>query len=270
MTRQEFLDHHFQVHGQMSDVGDSPELKPHRYRQYHIFDCAFGAPRSVDGQRGLPNRNHAWFWRDDITELYFRDMAHLQSVFSSEHVRKVVGPDGLNFSDMGTSIPWIGREAQVHVANAEPGESDVVAFYFVSLNEGTGDNVDGLVAAFREEVETHAASQVLGLIANKAPSVLPQDATNDALLSFPLTDYFGGKTMPSYALYFKLTLKSAASATAVRKVQHAFEARAEVLGVDTSESIIAFAKEGLVLDINTPFDGARQPIMPELHHHASR
>ncbi|CAI7667536.1 unnamed protein product [Penicillium manginii] len=96
MTRKEFLIHHFQVHGKISD---SP-----KYIQIHLLDGAFG------GRPDALNANQPWFGRDDITELYYSDWAHLKSVFTSEHVKTQVGPDALNFSDMEAQLPMMACE----------------------------------------------------------------------------------------------------------------------------------------------------------------
>lgn len=72
-----------------------------KYIQTHFFDAAFGEkPNSVKG-----TGNYAWTGRVDMTELYFRDWAHLKACFGSQHVRTKVGPDGANFNDLETAIP---------------------------------------------------------------------------------------------------------------------------------------------------------------------
>lgn len=261
MTRKEFLAYHFQKHGRISDAAPDGQA-PHKYRQYHIFDCAFGErPAPADADNAPPNRNHAWFWRDDVTELYFRDPDHLKKVFSSDYVRSKVGPDGLNFSDMETSIPWFGREHRVDLSTAaarsNPPSGDLepdqrVALYFVSVLPGA--DTDLLAASFKKELERHAQDDARGLIVNTA---IPGSG------GFDPVQYFRGGDMPKYGVFFKVALQSTESAAAVRKAQLTFETQfAENL--NTSESIIAFAKEALVHGPNAPFDAERQPKMEDL------
>jgi hypothetical protein len=270
MTRKEYLDYHFQKHGKISDSPESLDDKPHKYRQYHIFDSAFGE-RPASETSHVPNRNHAWVGRDDATELYFRDMAHIQSVFSSEHVRTTVGPDGLNFSDLETAVAWIGHETPIPINSTVPAavtaKSDLdsntlVALYFISIRNADSELAKKLTAIFREEIEAHAADEALTLVVSLSPSVM--ESAEESLLGFDLTSYFGGSAMPKFPLYFKVTLKSKSSVAAIRKAQLAFETRAEALGLIPSDSIIAFAKQALVLDVGVPFDGDRQPRMDDL------
>lgn len=253
MTRKEFLDYHFQEHGKISDYGTLDE-KPLKYRQYHIFDSAFG-------ERAAVNKNQAWFWRDDVTELYFNNVTHLLDVFNSDHVTTVVEPDGNNFNDFETNIPWFGYESVVPInttaAAVYPVGDDLeengrhVALYFVS----SSSNSTNLTTAFREEIEAHAQSDARALVVG----------TSSVSSEFNLTAYFGGADMPKYSTIFTIALESAASTAAIRKAQTAFVARSPE--VNTSESFIVFAKMGLVLDydgVEIPFDGERQPHMNDL------
>lgn len=70
--------------------------------------------------------------------------------------------------------------------------------------------------------------------------------------------------MPKYSTIFTVSLTSAASIAAIRTAQKAFLARAPE--VNTSESFVVFAKQGLVLDAGRgiPFAAARQPRMADL------
>lgn len=270
MTRKEFLDYHFQEHGKLSDEPTSLDEKPTKYRQYHIFDAAFGGP-SVNASQ-TPNRNHNWVGRDDSAELYFRDMEHLLAVFSTDHVQTKVGPDALNFSDLDTSISWIGRETIVPINTTLPScpvtrasdlDSNVItALYFVSVENITSSLADTLTTSFKSEIEAHAENDACALVVNKAPAAM--EAPEESLKNFDLAAYFGGGSMPQYPLYFKVTLKDKSSTAAIRKAQIAFEAQAKNLGVDPTESIIAFSKQALVLDVDVPFDPARQPHLDDL------
>jgi hypothetical protein len=75
--------------------------------QTHIFDSAFG--NSSEG----PNANHPWVGRDDVTELYFRDVAHLGSTFSSAYVHDKIMGDGPKFAEAGPPTTVMAREKRV-------------------------------------------------------------------------------------------------------------------------------------------------------------
>ncbi|GMF13222.1 unnamed protein product [Phytophthora lilii] len=156
MTRKEFMDYHFQQHGKLSDSPESLDEKPQKYRQYHIFDSAFGE-RPASNTSQTPNRNYAW-----------------------------VGPDPLNFSDVEVAITWIGREMYVPinttlaapiVTDSDLDSKTLAGLYFVSVANVTSDVANQLTAFFREEVERHATNDVSVLIVNKSPDAMesPED-----------------------------------------------------------------------------------------------
>ncbi|RAH83062.1 hypothetical protein BO86DRAFT_408902 [Aspergillus japonicus CBS 114.51] len=80
-----------------------------------------------------------------------------------------------------------------------------------------------------------------------------------------LAAYFGGSSMPTFHLVYKILLRGRASVTAVRKAQKVlYESTQDEL--DQSKSFVVFGIEGLINDIgtNTRFDPRRQPKMLDL------
>ncbi|KAF1980315.1 hypothetical protein BU23DRAFT_495719 [Bimuria novae-zelandiae CBS 107.79] len=267
MTRKEFFDYHFRVHGSISDSPQNSNDKPHKYIQTHFFDAAFG--ERLGGVAGTGN--HAWVGRDDMTELYFRDWDHMKACFGSEHVRKTVGPDGPNFNDLETAIPLLAVEKPLSFSPSPasfsgPEEGNrTVAVLFIAVK--TQQSEEQLEQAFSptliEALEAHASDEVWGLLANVGvPST-----------QFDIRAYFGGKNMPEYPVTYKIYIKDSRSVTAVRKAQNAFM---ESMGdrIDASNTFIAFGKEGLLMDIGNGirFDKNRQPQLPDItapsHLHA--
>ncbi|CAO2649234.1 Nn.00g066190.m01.CDS01 [Neocucurbitaria sp. VM-36] len=254
MTRKEFLDYHFRVHGSKSDEPRNPDEKPHKYIQTHFFDAAFGErPDSVGG-----TGNHPWVGRDDMTELYFRDWDHLKTCFSSEHVRNTVGPDGLNFNDLETAIPLLAVEKRLHFntsisSSSAPKEgSGTVAVLFLAVKTPEpGEQLEKVFSpALIDALEGHATNEVWGLVANVGvPST-----------QFDIRAYFGGKNMPEYPVSYKIYMKDDNSVTAVRKAQNAFMESIRDR-IDASNTFITFGKEGLVLDVEKgiKFDKNQQP-----------
>ena len=221
---------------------------PHAFSKYiqtHIFDAAF-PPRTV----GPPNANHAWSHRDDVTELYYRDAAHLKSVFSSEYVRTTVGPDGKNFNDFETSINVMATEKTISIATpltiqmsdiaVETGSATVAMLFLASMEETTsGRQMEREVTPILvSALEAHAPNDAWGLIASTG---LDSD--------FDLRKYFGGADMPVYALVYKVLLKSTASVSAFRIAQGDFYSKATG-AFDQSHSFVVFGKEGTILDVS--------------------
>ncbi|KAJ4356860.1 uncharacterized protein N0V89_004897 [Didymosphaeria variabile] len=244
LTRKEFFDHHFQIHGAISDKPNSPNEKPHKYIQVHFFDTAFGErPGGV-----LGTSNHPWTGRDDMTELYFRNWDHIKACFGSDHVHHVVGPDGLNFNDLETAIPLMAEEKPLKFngslsgASVKAEGSRTVAVLYLAVPVSAQDREERLERIFSPALTkallTHASNEVYGLLANIS---IPSE-------QFDIRAYFGGKNMPEYPVTYKIFIKDAGSVSAVRKAQKAF---IESVGekVDDSNTFIAFGVEGMVLDV---------------------
>lgn len=116
-----------------------------------------------------------------------------------------------------------------------------VAMLWLSAANGTGNGaeLEGLLSSkLTSALETHAAGEVWGLLANIG--IQPD--------GFDVTSYFGGSKTPNYAVVYKIFLKDRASATAVRKAQAAFYGATKE-HLNLHESFIVFGVEGLIMDI---------------------
>ncbi|KAF1925603.1 uncharacterized protein M421DRAFT_7858 [Didymella exigua CBS 183.55] len=254
LTRKEFFDYHFLVHGSISDEPTDVDQKPHKYIQTHFFDSAFGErPGSLRG-----TGNYPWTGRDGMTELYFRDWDHLKACFGSEFVRTKIGPDGANFNDLETAIPMMVLEKSLEFESNRPSSVlpdegyQTVAVLFVA--SGSKDSAEQLEHTFSpalvNALRKHAQDEVYGLQANIS---IPSS-------QFDIRAHFGGQNMPEYPVTYKIYMKDTASVTSVRNAQKAFiEGLSEQ--VDASNTFIAFGKEGLILDVGNEvkFDSSRQP-----------
>ncbi|EKG17707.1 Dimeric alpha-beta barrel [Macrophomina phaseolina MS6] len=263
MTRREFLDYHYQVHGAIADSPEDPSLKPHKYYQQHVFDSAFGARPN-----GPLNANHHWTGRDDVTELWFKDLDHMLGNFRSEWVQKTVGPDGANFADLEMSINLMAlekplplsvglKEADVVVDDAA-GKHAITAMYWVALPGGEKNGAEAektLTPLLRNALEKSASDEVYKWLVNVGLT----------LEGFDPSAYFGGADLPKYALVYKIYMKDANSAIAVRNAQKAFQDEAGPVNVDIRASFIIFNKEVLVMDVaeGFRFDKTRQPVFKD-------
>lgn len=215
-----------------------------KYIQTQIFDSAYG-PRGEAGP--LLNANQTWCGRDDTTELFFRDWDHVTACFNSDHVKKVIAPDGFEFADFETAISLMAREKELQVSTrlaskptAQP-DYATVAMYFVSTpdNQRNGHAVEAQITPLLiTELEKHCQDEVWGIRANVA----------EVSEHFDLHAYFGGADLPPYAVVYKIYIKDEAYVPSIRKAQKDFEAAAKQQ-VDTCRSFIVFSKEALILDV---------------------
>ncbi|CAJ0546535.1 Ff.00g011620.m01.CDS01 [Fusarium sp. VM40] len=248
LTRQEFFDYHFQVHGKIS-TAPSPAETPSRYFQTHLEDAAY---HPQDSSLGL-NASPKWAFSDDITELYFQSIEHLDRVFKSPHVRERVGPDGLNFSDLGASLPVTVTETVVPFQGCDPIEeldsrlSSPVAMYFIA---GINGGIDDLVSGFTKCLQQFAATRVRTLISN-----VPVDLTWDP------NAYFGSDPgRPVFDLVFTIHLRDKEAIPTVREAQNSFE-QTFASQLNLENTWIAFGQRALIFDQDggIEFDPARQP-----------
>ena len=212
-----------------------------KYIQTHFFDTAFGErPGSIAG-----TGNHAWTGRDDMAELYFRDWDHLKACFESEHVRKTVGPDGANFNDLETAIHLMAIEKTLNFHTTikpsswlEEGYRTVAVLFLATTSKDTGGQLEQIFSpALINALHKDAAGDVYGVQANVG---IPSS-------QFDIRAYFGGTNMPEYPVTYKIYLKDGGSVAAVRKAQKVFM-KEMYDQIDTSNTFVAFGKEGLVLD----------------------
>ncbi|KAF5537536.1 Opine oxidase subunit B [Fusarium mexicanum] len=252
LTRQEFFDYHFQVHGKLSQ-GPSPDVTPSKYFQTHIQDAVYNHQEG----RGV-NANPWWGFSDDIVELYFQSEDHMKTCFSSQYAREHVGPDGVNFSDFVSALPVTVQERVIPLHESENAPSEdidtlsvsPVAMYYLTV---IGDNTDDLITGFANSLQKFAGSQVRALVAN-----IPVE------LGLNPDAYFGSNPdRPKFNLILSIQLHSKEGFAEVRKAQKEFEA-AYGAKINLPNSWIAFGQRGLVLDQdkNVQFDLSRQPKFP--------
>ncbi|KAG5751490.1 hypothetical protein H9Q70_005856 [Fusarium xylarioides] len=236
LTRQEFFDYHFQVHGRLSQ-GPSPEVTPSKYFQTHIQDAVYN---HQEGQ-GV-NANPWWAFSDDIVELYFQSEDHMKTSFGSQYVREHVGPDGVNFSDFASALPVTVQERHIplnefiHASSEDVDSLSVspVAMYYLTV---TGDDTEDIISGFVNSLQKFAGSQVRTLVANTPVE-----------LSLNPDAYFGSNpNRPKFNLIFAIHLRGQESVAEVRKAQKEFET-AYGAKINLPNSWIAFGQRGLVLN----------------------
>ncbi|KAF4335204.1 hypothetical protein FBEOM_10948 [Fusarium beomiforme] len=279
MTRKEFFDHRFRIHGSISDGIEDKDQKPLyvdspmartselKYVQTQVFDSAFGSRPG-----GPLNANQNWVGRDDTTELFFHDWGHVLQCFSSDYVKTTIAPDGPFFADFETSIILMAYEKAIPLQTAaavkRAGEGKdgldtgdaTVAMYFISTPDDMkdGKNLEQVITPrLVESVNTHCQDQVWGIICNIG-------AVSD---QFDLNTYFGGANMPQYALVYKIFLSGPEAVPQVRKAQTEFQKYVgEQSIIDLHKSFILFSQEALVMDVEKGirFSRDRQPVFTDL------
>ncbi|CAH0022523.1 unnamed protein product [Clonostachys rhizophaga] len=250
ITRQEFFNYHFQVHGRIS-VAPSPAETPSKYFQIHLEDAAYHSTGPSDSA----NANPSWAFSDDITELYFESTDHFSRVFQSLWVTEEVGPDAANFSDFGASLPVTVQEMAVPLNGDAPSVNDVslsgslVAMYFIA--KATDDiEANDLVSGFAGILQRFDPTQVRALVAN-----VPVD------LPFDPNSYFGSHSgRPRFDLVLAIHLRDKAGVSILRTAQKEFE-ETYVSHINLGSSWIAFGQRALVFDQDQDikFDPGRQP-----------
>lgn len=198
----------------------------------------------------VPNSNHAWMARDDVTELYFRDLDHVLANMASPYVHEKVAPDAPLFADFETATVLLAREHSVPLAgqSGEEGRGAAdkqspprdVALFFIAAPDGSPDGASlhaELMPLLTSALEEIASDAVCGLLVNIG-------FASDKL---DVTKYYGGKDMPRYAVVYKIVMQNAASVASLRKAQAVFAQRAAGL-FDDSVSYTLFGREALILD----------------------
>lgn len=175
-------------------------------------------------------------------------------------------PDALFFADLETSISMMAVEKEVPIQTAlskQGGErvgdgNGVVAMWFVSTadNDREGEALYGkLTPIVRSALEKNASNEVRGMQVN----------VGIVSSKFDLRAYFGGSSMPQYALVYKVFLKDAASVPAFRKAQKAIAEEGERL-FDESESFVVFGKQVLVMDVTEGIKVSLRDGLKEFEH----
>lgn len=230
------------------------QKKNRKYTQtHHPVSVFYPRPNA-----SIPNANQPWTGRDDTTELYFRDEAHLVSNFASNYTRDVVGPDALNFADVETAISLVARESLAWrrdgtegngTADGQGGEGDEgnkeggrdVALFFIASANGTADGAGlekDLTPLLVTQLEQEAGDVATELVVN----------VGFDLKSFDPVSYFGGLRL--HALVYKVVMdgEGLGAVAKVRAAQKGFFAKAGGR-IGLGDSFAVFGKEGTVLDL---------------------
>jgi hypothetical protein len=225
MTMQEYFPYVQNVHGGLTKA---MPLTVRRYVQDHVFDGGFGAT----GDAGY----HTVFHRDSVTELWFDSLESMGQTFGHPYVREKIGPDGVNFSDLGTALALLVREVEVQVPQPG-GHAPVKILYFLRkraelpLNEYFDRWAMADEAILRERPRTAAAIR-------RCVRCLQIPEGN------PLLVYFGGKDMPVYEGVASLWFEEAGALAAFRAYQEDLEERNRQTPFFTSsESFFLMARE---------------------------
>lgn len=220
------------------------------YHQTHFLDGAFPIPKA----KGPPNANYPFSFVDDMTELCFKDSSHLKDVMTSQYVKDVVGPDGMNFNDFSAANAMLATIERKVYGSSEATDAAVTADYFIC---GTGTLQNGTEAAKALTPLLIDAVQNMG--AEQVQQIYLTESLKDET---GIIKYFGAgdPSKPTYTLVYKLCLESQSSFQTVRKIQKAFEAAAGE-AIDAETSMILFGVRGLIFDQarGITFDAARQP-----------
>lgn len=259
LSREEYFEYHFKVHGALS-LGPTKDASPSKYFQTQFFDTVYHAANL--GQPGPPNFNHPWAFHDDSTELYFGSIGHLASCYGDEHVRTKVGPDGLNFSDLGAVIGHFCREYDVEglpghqspqsAAVPEEGLVTQVWVQGISDEEDGSKSLQSLEPLLIDAVQKFAAAEVTRVVANPT---MP-DTLN-------LLRYFGSPgDVPKYSGVFTVFFHNLTGIPSLRKAQRFFFEEADKKGLlRTKCSFVTFGQRALVFDLekDIPFEAQRRP-----------
>ncbi|KAL0930688.1 uncharacterized protein CTRU02_214763 [Colletotrichum truncatum] len=240
MTRREFFNYHFQVHGSLS-TGPSKDLAPKIYYQTHFFDSAYSNESAAQP---------TFSGHDDTTELYFNDISHVGAVFSSDHVKSVVGPDGRNFNDMAGAIALLSQEQTIYGKDAAS-NTGLVAKYHL---QGADSPEDG--SALAAELQ----DDILAAFAPTARTITWDVRKPDNL---GILQYFGSQDGPKLSLILSVYLKDEErSIEAFREAQEAFE-RKVGQKISKNVSFVCFGKRALIFDHvrGLDFDPSRQPVL---------
>ncbi|EME44909.1 hypothetical protein DOTSEDRAFT_169965 [Dothistroma septosporum NZE10] len=236
---QAFFDHHYRIHGKLSDDA-LPAEKPLAYYQTHFFDSIYANTTLAQS---------SWSGHNDSTELYFDNEAAMLQVFGSEYVKNVIAPDGQNFNDFAAAIPIITREEVLfnHLDHASgPDEQILTATWWV---QATMDDHSPLIRELNPLVAKAFRPVAFKVVANVA---LPDDTG--------ILKYFTGESAPAYSAAYQVYLGDKSEIANFVQAQQELERAAGSLIVKET-TFVVFGVRSVVLDQPNciAFDVARQP-----------
>ncbi|RPE46665.1 EthD domain-containing protein [Streptomyces sp. Ag109_O5-1] len=196
MTHAEYADYVREVHG---GIAVANKLTLRKYVQNHVFDSAYGALGDTGYQVTLP--------RDSVTELYFDSLETMGQTFTDPYTREVVGPDGVNFSDLPAALSLLVAEERAEVP--QPGPGAVKVLYFFKAAEGMEPSV------FQERRQ-HAHEEVLADPSGAVARHLRGYEWNPALPAGDDGGYFGGSGQPAYEGYATLWFDEGEAVAGIR------------------------------------------------------
>ncbi|MCL6733498.1 EthD domain-containing protein [Streptomyces neyagawaensis] len=237
MTHAEYADYVREVHG---GIALANKLTVVKYVQNHVFDSAYGAIGDTGYQVTLP--------RDSVTELYFENFETMAQTFADPYTRDVVGPDGVNFSDLPAALSLLVEEKPMEVP--QPGPGAVKVLYFLKAAEGLEPEV------FRQSW-LRAHEDVLADPSGPA-RYLRGCEWNPALSGGGMVEYFGGSGQPAYEAYAALSFDDGEAVAGIRAYEEALRGHAEKHGAfhQPSLSFFLLTREIVVFDDTRTEGGA--------------
>lgn len=235
MAHAEYADYVREVHG---GIALANKLTVAKYVQNHVFDSAYGAIGDTGYQVTLP--------RDSVTELYFENFETMAQTFADPYTRDVVGPDGVNFSDLPTALSLLVEEKQTHVPR--PGPDAVKVLYFLKAAEGLDPEVF-------QQCWLRAHEDVLADPSGPARHLRGCE-WNPALPGDTMAAYFGGSGQPAYEAYAALWFNDSEAIVGIRAYEEAMAKHAEKHGAfhQPSLSFFLLTREIVIFD-DTRADG---------------
>lgn len=237
MTHAEYADYVREVHG---GIALANKLTVVKYVQNHVFDSAYGAIGDTGYQVTLP--------RDSVTELYFENVETMAQTFTDPYTRDVVGPDGVNFSDLPAALSLLVEEKPMEVSQSGPGAVKVL--YFLKAAEGLEPEV------FRQSW-LRAHEDVLADPSGPARYMRGCE-WNPALSGGGMAEYFGGSGQPAYEAYAALWFDDGEAVAGIRAYEEALRGHAEKHGPfhQPSLSFFLLTREIVVFDDTRTEGGA--------------
>jgi hypothetical protein len=204
MTQQEYFSYIRDVHGAISKANP---LNVRRYIQNHVFDSAFGTAGD--------SAYRIVFHRDSVTELWFDSFESMNENFAHPYVREKVGPDGANFSELGTALALLTREMEVSVPNPRPNTPIKILYFLRKIPDLT---LSEYYDNWRYAHESAVREQRQAAVALRRCVLSLQIPEGNPLLA-----YFGGKDMPIYEGVASLWYEENVALSAFREYQAALE-----------------------------------------------